>query len=278
MKHSLQNVKFFALYQAIGKVLHTMRLSLQNANNFHSALYQSAQPIIHTAPTLKFSEHYIDALPSSISSIPRNFSYSLLKVGNGAGGVWVGIFMLAVSIHQFATSSLKLFKSKPAPGPMLPSDSYYRQIDVVIQGVSLFNAAAFIMKSATGDTLHPPNAASLFYEKVYRVTTALLGIFVTRHLIEKIKKSSIALAHSRNDQEKRYWHQRKLMLGMQLGSYSSGTVWAGAELASMAFTSKAWSYLSGGSLVASFVFMFMWFWYKSSLKKNIPKVTQKSDF
>lgn len=245
-----------------------MCLSLQTANNFYCAgRYQSSQLKMHTVPSLQFSNHFVDVPPSSISTIPRKFSYSLLSIGKGMGGVWVGLFILALSIHQFATSSLKLFKSKPAPGPMLPSDPYYRQIDVAIQGVSLFNAAAFILQSATEAPLQPANAVSLFYERVYRVTTALLGVFKTGHLIEKIKKSSIALAHSRNDQENRYWHQRKLMLGMQLGSYSSGAVWAGAELASMAFTSKAWSYLSGGSLVASFVFMFMWFWYKSSLKK-----------
>lgn len=245
-----------------------MCLSLQTTNNLYCASYQSPQPKINTVPNLRFSNHFVDVPPSSISSAPRNFSYSLLPIGKGMGGVWVGLFILALSIHQFATSALKLFKSKPAPGPMLSSDPYYRQIDVAIQGVSLFNAAAFIMQSATEDPLRPANAVSLFYERVYRVTTALLGVFKTGHLIEKIKKSSIALAHSRNDQEKRYWHQRKLMLGMQLGSYSSGAVWAGAELASMAFSSRAWSYLSGGSLVISFFFMFMWFWYKSSLKKN----------
>ncbi len=219
-------------------------------------------------PTLQFSNHFGDVPLSSISTSTRKFSYSLLPFGKGVGGVWIGLFILALSIHHFATSSLKLFKSKPAPGSTLPSDPYYRQIDVMIQGVALINAAAFVLQSATEAPLQPSSAVSQFYEKGYRLTTALLGIFKTGHLIEKIKKSSIAFTHSLNDQEKRYWHQRKLMLGMQLGSYSSGVVWAGAELASMAFSSKAWTYLSSGSLVVSFVFMFMWFWCKSSLKKN----------
>lgn len=244
-----------------------MCLSLQTANNLYGARYQTSLLKIHSVQTIKFSNYFVDMSPAPISTMPRNFSYSLLPIGKGVAGVWVGLFILALSIHQLAISSLKLFKSKPAPGPVLPSDPYYRQIDVAIQGISFFNAAAFIMQSATEAPLQPANAVSLFYERVYRVTTALLGVFKTGHLIEKIKKSSIALTQARNDQERWYWHQRKLMLGMQMGSYSSGAVWAGAELASMAFTSKAWSFLSGGSLVASFAFMFMWFWCKSSLKK-----------